>query len=716
MCIGGLAIIACILGILAFLGFEVVPFLRSADVAHVDTAAMSHEARGILVDEHRSHVVGVDAASSVRAMERGNNQLAFEDRLTEESIALLLVDPARDEIATLSPSGQVTWGRIGFDVHFEGQGEDRVRVTTVDWDARESGDLLASEEPVPPQWNALATVAGSDAGRYVFAAQAEDGRLHTLEIRHEESFLSTEPERVEERSTTEPLPPLAALWFERDLRNAYGVRADGHVLWFRVDGCELELRQSVELGESITASALLLGDQCLMVGTASGAIEGLFLARGENEALHLVRARSLPPLGGAVREIAPSRRDRSFITLDATGILALHHATTQRRLWTASEPIAADSALCVAPKSDALFTVGSNGEVDEYAIDNSHPEVSWRALFGKVWYENYPEPEYVWQSSGSSAVEPKLSLVPLLFGTIKGTLFALFLSIPLGVLGAIYTAQFLHPSLRRFLKPTVEIMASLPSVVLGFLAGLWLAPHIEGVLPGLVLALILLPLFLVAAGFGWSRLPLSFRHRFPPGSELLPFAVASVGCFALSLALGGAFEGVVFAGDYRQWFDQHFGLVYDQRNAIIVGIAMGFAVIPIIFAISEDAISNVPRHLISGSLAMGATRWQTVTKVILPTASPGIFSAIIIGFGRAIGETMIVLMGSGNTPVLDWNPFNGMRTLSANIAYEIPEAPEHGTLYRTLFLAALLLFLVTFLLNTVADLVRQHLRRRYANL
>jgi phosphate transport system permease protein len=140
---------------------------------------------------------------------------------------------------------------------------------------------------------------------------------------------------------------------------------------------------------------------------------------------------------------------------------------------------------------------------------------------------------------------------------------------------------------------------------------------------------------------------------------------------------------------------------------------MGFAVIPIIFTISEDALSNVPQHFVSGSLALGASRWQTATRIILPTASPGIFSAVMIGFGRAVGETMIVLMATGNTPILSFSPFNGMRTLSANIAVEIPEAPVAGTLYRVLFLAAMLLFVLTFAVNTVAEIVRQRLREKY---
>ncbi|MGE3773877.1 MAG: ABC transporter permease subunit, partial [Gammaproteobacteria bacterium] len=143
---------------------------------------------------------------------------------------------------------------------------------------------------------------------------------------------------------------------------------------------------------------------------------------------------------------------------------------------------------------------------------------------------------------------------------------------------------------------------------------------------------------------------------------------------------------------------------------------MGFAVIPNIFSISEDAIFAVPRQLTTGSLALGATPWQTMARVVLLTASPGIFSAVMIGLGRAVGETMIVLMSTGNTPVMDPSIFQGFRALSANIAVEMPESEVDSTHYRVLFLAALVLFLVTFLFNTVAEIVRQRLRRRYGNL
>ena len=171
----------------------------------------------------------------------------------------------------------------------------------------------------------------------------------------------------------------------------------------------------------------------------------------------------------------------------------------------------------------------------------------------------------------------------------------------------------------------------------------------------------------------------------------------------------------LFAGNYKAWLLDRFGIQYDQRNALVVGIVMGFAIVPVIYSIAEEALSNVPKTQIAGSLALGATRWQTVVRLVLLSASPGIFSGIMIGFGRAIGETMIVLMATGNTPLMDWNWANGFRTLSANIAVEIPEAPQGGSLYRVLFLAALLLFIVTFIINSIAEIVRQRLRSRYSH-
>jgi phosphate transport system permease protein len=190
---------------------------------------------------------------------------------------------------------------------------------------------------------------------------------------------------------------------------------------------------------------------------------------------------------------------------------------------------------------------------------------------------------------------------------------------------------------------------------------------------------------------------------------ILPLLAAGAWVAAL---VGPWVEARLLGGDARLWLNA-MGLTYDQRNCLVVGIAMGFAVIPIIFTIAEDAFSAVPSSLTAASLALGASRWQTAIRVVVPTASPGVFSAVMVGLGRAIGETMIGLMATGNTPIMDWSIFNGMRTLSANIAVEIPEAPVGGTLYRVLFLSAVLLFALTFVINTVAEIVRQRLRDRF---
>jgi phosphate transport system permease protein len=184
----------------------------------------------------------------------------------------------------------------------------------------------------------------------------------------------------------------------------------------------------------------------------------------------------------------------------------------------------------------------------------------------------------------------------------------------------------------------------------------------------------------------------------------------------LAFLLSPWLEVNFFGGDIRQYITNSLGIDFDQRNALVVGIAMGFAVIPTIFSMAEDAIFSVPKHLTSGSLALGATQWQTLIKVVLLTASPGIFSAVMMGLGRAVGETMIVLMATGNTPILDWSIFQGMRTLAANIAVEMPESEVGSSHYRILFLAAFVLFVFTFVFNTAAEFVRQRLREKYSSL
>ncbi|HJX30076.1 MAG TPA: ABC transporter permease subunit, partial [Thermoanaerobaculia bacterium] len=503
-------------------------------------------------------------------------------------------------------------------------------------------------------------------------------------------------------------------------RNLYAGTAGGELLWWPLEeGTPAPVRASSAGTSPITALNLLIGDRSLVVGQENGALSVWFAIRqgegGDGEE-RLTRVRDFPAHAGAIRAIAPSSRNKGFLALGEGGRLGLYYSTSHRTLWTGASPLPEGSALVYTPKGDGAYLAG-DGRLAVIDVRNPHPEINWQALFGKVWYEGYDKPEYVWQSTGGTDdFEPKLSLTPLLVGTLKGTFYSLLLAIPLGVLGAMYVSQFMHPVYKRYVKPLVEIMASLPSVVLGFLAGLWLAPRIEKAFPALVLMALVLPLVVLLTGWAWTRLPRVFRGRFPAGTEAFLFMIALALGIWLCFELSSPFERLAFAGNFQQWLLETTGLGYDQRNAVVVGLAMGFAVIPIIFAIAEDAFTNVPPNLVAGSLALGADRWQTVTRVVLPTASPGIFSAIMIGFGRAVGETMIVLMATGNTPIMEWNPFNGFRTLSANIAVEIPEAPHGETLYRALFLAALLLFVLTFLVNTVAELVRQRLRERFSQL
>jgi phosphate transport system permease protein len=410
---------------------------------------------------------------------------------------------------------------------------------------------------------------------------------------------------------------------------------------------------------------------------------------------------------------SPSRRDKGFVTADAGGGVHLNYGTSGATLLDLRDDPGL-RGIVFAPKADGLITIDERGRLSHWAVHNPHPEASWRALFGRVWYEGYAQPEYVWQSTGGTDdFEAKFSLTPLVYGTLKGTFYALLFAVPLALLAALYVSEFMHPSVKAYVKPAVEIMAALPSVVLGFLAGLWLAPLVERLVPGLFLLPLVEALCILGALLVWRLLPLAVRMRLRTGTEvflLLPVVV--VGAW-LAFGLGGLVEARLLAGDYRGWLLSALGLTYDQRNSLVVGVAMGFAVIPIIFTIAEDSLANVPQHLRAGSLALGANRWQTALRIVLPTASPGIFSAIMIGFGRAVGETMIVLMATGNTPLMDANIFSGFRALSANIAVELPEAPEGGTLFRVLFLAAFLLFCLTFVVNTVAELVRLRLRRRY---
>jgi phosphate transport system permease protein len=570
-------------------------------------------------------------------------------------------------------------------------------------------------------YSALTVVEGR--GGYVVAGGTEDGDLVMALFTTRTNLMTGAVQKQREDFSLPSIGrPVRQVLVNESLRNLFVVDDRGKLFNFdivnRNNPTLIEEVDLVDAGARVTAAEFLVGSRSLIVGGSDGSVRQWFLVRNEETGQsHMTFVRSFQNHAGAVTVIEPEYLRKGFMTGDDAGNVGLHYATsnvTLKMLPVAESPIV---RIAMGPNNGrALVTSEDRGTMRVLKIDNPHPQTSISALWGRVWYEGRAAPDFIWQSSSADdAFEAKFSIVPLSIGTLKAALFAMLLATPLAIMGAIYTAYFMAPAIRKVVKPSIELMEALPTVILGFLAGIWLAPYVENNLPILVTGLILFPLLILVAAFAWSRLPQAVRSWVPSGWEAALLIPVVIGTGWLVTTSSPWIEIWFFDGSMRQWLTD-VGIPYDQRNALIVGMAMGFAVIPTIFSIAEDAVFNVPRHLTNGSLALGATPWQTVTGVVLLTASPGIFSAIMIGFGRAVGETMIVLMASGNSPVVNFNLFEGMRTLAANIAVELPETAVGSTHFRVLFLSALVLLVFTFVLNTAAEIVRQRLRKRYASL
>ncbi len=267
------------------------------------------------------------------------------------------------------------------------------------------------------------------------------------------------------------------------------------------------------------------------------------------------------------------------------------------------------------------------------APDNKDAKINtieWRYLLFPYQWSGYDKPVYIWQPVSEIK---KYNIIPIVIGSIKTTLIALFFAVPLALGAAIYVSQLASPKLKEYIKPAIEMLSGIPSVVAGFFALIFMATVLQKV-------------------FGYES----------------------------------------------------------RLNAFVAGIALGFAIIPVVFSIAEDALTSVPRNFTQAALALGASRWQAAWQVVLPAALPGVFAAIVLGFGRAIGETMIVLMASGNASIMSGNIFDSARTITATIAAELAEAVFGGDHYRILFLIGALLFLVTFLTNMAGELVMNRLK------
>lgn len=721
---GGLATIVSILGIFVYLVWEVIPLFQPATASLELTVPVALTENQVSYGAHL--MVGIDEYREVPFVLQGKHLqfLSLPSGILMSGVGgELPVDGEPTSVVRMGLKGNTL--SIGTDQGFvyplqvlyraDFQGGQRTIIP--------SGKVHDPVRVVPKGMGVTlhAHAKRSDEFQTV-AALTGSGELWVTRIEEPGEFSFTDEVVVTTHRLVVPSQVrLTTLVLDSVGKRLVAGTDNGHLLaweWQR-HGFEA-MPQGVDVGaagDAVTVLSYLLGERTLVVGTRSGSVSTWVFSSdqsGPSDGL-LRKAHTFMSHARPVTHLSVSQRDKGFLTADDQGTVLLHYSTTGETILKIEGKGKAIESLRYAPKADGAVWLEQDGTLQTYTIHNPHPEVTFKSLFFPVTYEGYDHPEMIWQSSsGSDEFEPKLGLTPLMFGTLKGTIYAMILAIPLAVMGAIYTAMFMHPHLRAFVKPSLEIMAALPSVVLGFLAGLWFAPLLEKIFPAVVAIVGLLPFIIAGCCLLWQFLPILVKRLDAYGLDLVVMMVAIVLTVGGCLMANDSIEGWLFGGNFKQWMLQNLGLTYDQRNAIVISFAMGFAVIPIIFSIAEDAIANVPRQLVAGSLALGATRWQTLTRLVLISASPGIFSALMIGFGRAVGETMIVLMATGNTPIMDWSMFNGFRTLSANIAVEMPEAPHGGTLYRVLFLSGLILFGFTFMINTVAEMVRQRLRHKYS--
>lgn len=707
---GGGVVLFTILMLFVFLIYEVMPLLRPATLSPQPPLELEQATatRWLEAEEYGVLAFSLDSAGNARFLSMADGSVLEHIQVADAASEVMTV--ARGADGTLAVgyrdgSLQVLQASYSYTVR---EGERRVTpVLDHPWGkpALQVGDTAV---------NRLALGRDNE----VMAVQTADGELTLWQRADSTAAEGTGVPRLQKDVLSLGVQADAA-----DLHLLDGGRwlvlltaAGDYRLWSLVDSPRLVSQGSLfGAGVGLTASSLLQGELSLIVAASDGGLHR-YLVTGRGEQGVLTRVRSYDTAGVVIERLLPEHRRRGFLAFGG-GELQWFHATAGERSLRAPLDWRSGYPLALSPRADRLLLADGQGLLRHWQLKNPHPEVSMTSLWRKVWYESYEEPAWIYQSSASSNnYESKYSMTPLAFGTIKAAFYAMLFATPVAIGGAIYTAFFMAPSLRRRIKPLVELMEAMPTVILGFLAGLWLAPLVEDHLARVVTVMVLLPVGVLAFGLLWSRLPLRWRRLLPEGWHAMVLLPVMIGLVWMGIALGAPVEHIFFAGDARTWVSTELGLAYDQRNAMIVGIAMGFAVIPTIFSIAEDAIYSVPRHLSQGSLALGATPWQTLTGVVLPTASPGVFSALMIGFGRAVGETMIVLMATGNTPIMDFNLFEGMRTLAANIAVEVPEAEVDSTHYRILFLAAFVLFVFTFGVNTIAEVVRQRLRARYGAL
>lgn len=829
---GGLGTIASVLTVCVFLVWVVMPLYSDGRISQVPPVPLPPSSSHAPIvqmgsDEHLKLAWTYHADGTIRCMRLDSGELLETRRLFDDPPTTATVS-ARDGLCSFGfANGTIRLGTIGFwsETMQADQLPESLRELAVGKPASWEGGLversaegtfslqrlqIALEPPI--DLKSPHPIIGIDYSLTstgpVFAALNREGVLYIARVTKTKNLLTQKEtfkltqgtERVSFEGTS-GMPRYVLLGGLGDA--VYIGWQDGRLLRYEASNISRpQLAEVLDLVEEpqgrLNVLDFQIGKTSLVAGDSLGRVSAWFRIKPEGAATVdgalLVRAHQLAGASAApVRSLATSARSRLLAAGYDDGTLAVFYVTSERKIVSARFPQEGASIqhIALGPKDDAVLGAAEQ-KLALWKLSAPHPETSFKAVFGSVWYEGYEKPEMVWQSTGGTDdFEPKYGLYPLICGTLKGTFYSMVFGAPLALLAAVYTSEFLDRRVRTAIKPTVELMASLPSVVLGFLAALVLAPAIEDYVPHVLMVLVTLPFCFLLGGQLWQLIPRSISGHMP-WLRYAGLGACLLGGCGLAAVLGRPVEVWIFAADCRSWLDGQIGTAtggwmfltlplaalltvllwtplaqrgmrawvstwsksavgvldllrfaincaltlglalgiatllswlgfdprgsyldtYVQRNALVVGFVMGFAIIPIIYTIAEDALSAVPEHLRAGSLGAGATPWQTATRIVLPTALSGVFSALMIGLGRAVGETMIVLMAAGNTPIMEWNVFSGFRTLSANIAVELPEAVQGSTHYRMLFLAALVLFVMTFLLNTAAEFVRQRFRKR----
>ncbi|NWF73385.1 MAG: ABC transporter permease, partial [Nitrospirae bacterium] len=608
---GGIAVILSIIGIFVFLVREVTPLffppqgIQSGKVAGASPVEALPQSSLVGMDEYQELIYQFIGGSDrqIRFFNaRSGTPIAHDlpsglDKIHITSIARAV--GTGDRFAFGTDDGRLIPVMLEFTAGF---GETRQIVPTI---------TLGSPVQLTPVAERIIRLAYQPTERGTLTAALTDrGSL----------WYSASPfDHAPVALTDHGSEPVTAFIFDSRGETLVVGTAGGNLYSYNVrEGDQPSLMEALSVapsGASVTALSYLIGDRSLVIGNSAGGVSVWMPVRQDQESA-ITRIRPIHHFDthpASVTGISPSLRDKGFITGDAQGNLFVHYSTSAQTLLKLLGNNRAIRTLTFSPKADGAVALTDQGDLLTYGIHNPHPEVTVAALFTPVWYEGYERPEHVWQSSsGADDFEAKFGFLPLIYGTLKGTFYAMLVAVPLALLGAIYTSMFMHPYLRSKIKPTIEIMAALPTVILGFLAGLWLAPTLEQIFPAMVAMTVVVPASVAVTATLWQYLPATLIYRQRPGMESFILIPVIIGSVWLCLSLNQPIESLLFGADYKTWLATHWGLRYDQRNALVVGFTMGFAIVPIIFTISEEALSYVPRHLIAGSLALGATRWQTL--------------------------------------------------------------------------------------------------------